>query len=48
MRLRLTVRGFARLRGCELRSQDFSAKRNFVAKRKRDLTTKFAILQNRC
>jgi len=36
------------LRGCELRNRDFSAKIKFLAKRKREFTAYFAILQNRC
>ena len=39
---------FAALRGCEVRNRVFSAKIKFLAKRKREITTKFAILQNRC
>lgn len=37
---------FPDLRGCEVRKRDFSVKIKFFAKR--ELTTKFDILQNRC
>ncbi len=39
---------FAALRGCELRNRVLSAKIKFLAKRTREFTIKFAILQNRC
>ena len=35
-------------RGCELRNRLFSTKIIFLAKRERELTTKFAILPNGC
>ena len=47
-RSKVSLESVAAWRGCELRNRLFSTKIIFLAERKREFTTKFAILPNGC